>query len=75
MKVITLYTLPTCGICHMIKTKLQQRNIPFEEKDFSLIAHAIQSDRAPALCLEEDGKHTILNSVSGMVTWINSYQG
>lgn len=68
---IILYTLPTCGICHMIKTKLQERNIPFEEKDFSLIAETIQSDRAPALQI---GETQILNSVTGMVSWINNYQ-
>lgn len=69
---VTLYTLPTCGICHMIKTKLQERNIPFEEKDFSLIAETIQSDRAPVLQI---GETQILTSVTGMVAWINSYQG
>lgn len=49
---IILYTLPNCGICHMVKTKLQEKNILFEEKDFSLIAETINSDHAPALAYE-----------------------
>lgn len=71
---ITLYTLPSCGICHMVKTKLKERNIPFEEKDFSLIADTIKSDRAPVLQIEKNGETQILNSITGMVAWINNYQ-
>lgn len=71
---ITLYTLPSCGICHMVKTKLKERNIPFEEKDFSLIADIIKSDRAPVLQIEKNGETQILNSITGMVAWINNYQ-
>ena len=33
---VELYTLPTCGICHTIKTKLEQKGIQFEEKDFGI---------------------------------------
>lgn len=69
---IILYTLPTCGICNMIKTKLNQKKIPYIEKDFSLIADTIQSDRAPALKINNN---IIINSVTEMVAWINNYQG
>ena len=53
MKVI-LYTLPNCGICHMVKTKLQQKQISFEEDSFENIANIIHSDHAPALKVEKD---------------------
>lgn len=68
---ITLYTLPNCGICHMVKTKLKGKNIIFEEKDFSLIAATINSDHAPALAYEKDGQTEILNSPGAIVNWIN----
>ena len=71
---ITLYTLPTCGICKMIKTKLEQRHIPFIEKDFSEIAKSIHSDRAPALVFNNNEGQQILNSPVAIVDWINSYQ-
>jgi len=67
---IILYTLPGCGICAMAKTKMQQRGIPFIEKDFSEIATIIKSDHAPALKVSEN---TILNSPTEIVSWINNY--
>lgn len=69
----TLYTLPTCGICKMIKTKLQQKNIPFTEKNFAEIAAIIDSDRAPALEVEVNGRVMFYNSPSTIVQWINNY--
>ena len=71
---IILYTLPMCGICKMVKTKLQQKNIPFIEKDFSDIAAAINSDHAPALEINENGEATIYNNPSSIVRWINEYR-
>lgn len=68
-----LYTLPTCSICKMIKTKLQQKNISFIEKDFSEIVTAIHSDRAPALEVNINGETTVYNSPSAIVQWINEY--
>lgn len=67
---ITLYTLPTCGICKMIKTKLEQKNILYTEKNFEDIAAVINSDRAPAL---ETDSGAILNSPTSIVEWINKY--
>ena len=70
--IVTLYTLPTCGICKMIKTKLRQKNIQFIEKDFSEIANIIHSDRAPALELKDIvGQTIIYNNPTEIVQWIN----
>ena len=75
MKII-LYTLPMCGICNMIKTKLQQKNIIFEEKNFEDIAEAINSNRAPALEITNAyGDVTIYNTPSDIVSWIENQKG
>lgn len=68
---VTLYTLPSCGICNMVKTKLKQKNIAFEEKEFPLIAQTLQSDHAPVL---EDEQHNFYNSPTSIVEWINNYR-
>lgn len=74
MNKIILYTLPSCGICHMAATKLKIKDIPFEQRDFSEIAEAIHSDHAPALeIIDEHGNTTIYNSPSEIVDWINTY--
>ena len=70
---INLYTLPSCTICEMVKTKLQQKNISFVEKNFVDIAATINSDHAPALEINENGKSTIYNNPSSIVRWINDY--
>ena len=71
---IILYTLPSCPICEMVKTKLNQKNILFVEKDFSDIAASINSDYAPALEITENGEATIYNNPSTIVRWINEYR-
>lgn len=71
---ITLYSLPNCGICNMVKTKLNQKGIQFEEKDFTLIAEEIKSDHAPALVIEQDGQKIILNSPNSIVSWIKQQE-
>ena len=68
---VILYTLPNCSICKMVKTKLEQKNINFIEKDFSLIAEVIQSDRAPVLKIIKDGEITLFNSPTNIINWIN----
>ena len=70
-----LYTLPTCGICHMIKTKLEEKNIPYEEKDFEEIASYLQTDQAPALKITHDNDVKFITSPSEMVQLINNYAG
>lgn len=46
---IILYTLPSCPICNMVKTKLNQKNIQFVEKDFDELPIEVNTDRAPVL--------------------------
>ena len=69
---ITLYTLPTCGICKVMSMKMQQKNINFEEKPFNEIFNLIQTDRAPALqIINDNGETTIYNSPKQIAEWIN----
>lgn len=66
---ITLYTSDTCGICRMVKMKLEKKQIPYKnEKDITdLIALGIQ--RLPVLKLE-DG--TIVTNVAEINNWVNA---
>ena len=69
---VQLYTLPTCGICHIMKVKMQQKNINFIEKNFEEIMNIIHTDRAPALeIINDNGETVIYNSPSQIVDWIN----
>lgn len=69
---VELYTLPTCGICHMIKTKLQAKGIQFEEKDFKIVADSMKLDRAPLLhIVYNDHEEDYIMSPNKMVEWIN----
>lgn len=49
---ICIYTLPTCPICEMIKHKLQNKNIQYEEKPFE--EGNFDTDRAPVLFTGEE---------------------
>lgn len=66
---IKLYSSPTCGVCKMIKMKLEKRNIAFEE------THDIQPlidkniERLPVMELE-DG--TMITSPTEMNDWIKA---
>ena len=71
----TLYTLPTCGICHMVKTKLEEKNIQYEEKSFEEIASYLQTDHAPALKIVHDKNVQFITSPAEMVKLINNYAG
>ena len=71
----TLYTLPTCGICHMIKTKLQEKNIQYEERNFEEIASYLQTDQAPALKIVHNNDVKFITSPTEMVQLINNYVG
>jgi len=66
---IQLYTSPTCGICKMIKMKLNKKNIKFNEiHDIQpLIEKNIQ--RLPVMQLE-DG--TMFTSPTEMNEWIKA---
>ena len=70
-----LYTLPTCGICHMIKTKLEEKNIQYEERNFEEIASYLQTDQAPALKIVHNDDVKFITSPTEMVQLINNYVG
>lgn len=71
----TLYTLPNCGICHMIKTKLEQKQIAYEEQDFTEIADYLQTDHAPVLKIAHEGQVDFITSPGEMAKLINNYVG
>lgn len=51
---IVLYTLSTCPICEMIKKKMKQKDIYYEELDFSLLPESLNTDRAPIMAIVND---------------------
>ena len=65
---VVLYTLPTCGICKMIKKKLDQKNIQYEERNLNDYLSFLQTDRAPVLQTAEN----IYNSPIEINNWINN---
>lgn len=69
---IKLYTSATCPTCKMIKTKLQQKNIPYQEIDDIEYLKSKNIMRLPVMEFE-DG--TILKSPNEMNNWIKAYQG
>ena len=69
---VELYTLPTCGICNMIKTKLKEKSIPFEEKDFQIVADSMKLERAPVLhIVPNENEEEYIMSPTKIVAWIN----
>jgi len=71
---ITLYTLPDCGICKMIKTKLNAKNIQYNERSLQEIADKLKIDHAPVLQIISQDEDKILFSPAEMVTWINQQE-
>ncbi len=68
---VELYTLPSCSICHIIKTKLEQKGIQFEEKGLEEITEILHVDHAPVLkILHGDGEEYIM-SPSKINEWIS----
>ena len=66
---VKLYTLSTCPICEMIKKKLKDKKIIYEERPFEEGEGTIfHTDRAPILVVDE----TIYDGPATMVSWINS---
>ena len=49
----TIYTLPTCPICEMVKKKLIAKDIPFVERPFEELPEIIATDRAPVLAIDD----------------------
>lgn len=81
--IVNLYTLPHCGICHMIKLKMQDKNIPFNECDFNEIANKLNVDRAPVLevisnvNIQENPMHVNADYIlypTNIVNWINQWE-
>ena len=62
-----LYTMPNCGICNMMKIKLHEKNIPFQEKPLIDYYEQLQIERAPVLQIGDQ----ILSSPIEINTWIN----
>ena len=50
---MTLYTLPTCGKCRMIKSKLEKKGIPFKMCDDVKILETKNFRGVPVLELED----------------------
>ena len=67
---IKIYTTPTCGVCHMVKTKLNEKNIPFEQYELIDYADELNIYTAPVLQLE-DG--TLLTGAIQINEWINQH--
>ena len=66
---ITLYTSDTCGICRMVKMKLEKKGIQYKnEKNVdALLERGIQ--RLPVLQLE-DGN--IMENITDINNWVNA---
>lgn len=68
---VYIYTLETCPVCNMVKTKLKAKNIQFEEKDLSYISGLLNIERAPVLDI---GNGHYLMSPTEIVAWINQQE-
>jgi len=66
---VKIYTLPNCGICHMVKMKLQQKNIPYTEYSLEDYADTFKIYSAPVLQINETD---ILTSSIEINNWINN---
>lgn len=66
---VILYTMPGCGICHMIKTRLEEKNIQFKEDDVFKVAEQLDIDRAPVLQINSEH---FITSPSEMIAWIST---
>ena len=69
---VVLYTLPECGICKMVKTKLNQKGIAFKEGDLAEVAESMGLDHAPVLCINKnENESEYIIAPSKIVDWIN----
>lgn len=64
---INLYTLPTCGICQLIKKKLIAKNIKYNEYSLEDYITILNTDRAPVLQVGEQ----LFTSPTDINNWIN----
>lgn len=65
---VILYTTPSCGICRMVKIKLQQKEINYVEKDAENIADKLDVQSAPILQID----NIFLTTPTDIVSWINN---
>lgn len=65
---IKIYTTPTCGICKMVKAKLNVKKIPFEEYNLEDYVEQFNVSAAPVVQLD-DG--TLLTGAIKINDWIN----
>ena len=68
ISVIKIYTIPICGICKMVKKKMSEKNIPFEEYNLEDYAEELDIYSAPVLQIDEN---TLLTSPIEINNWIN----
>ena len=67
---IKIYTAQKCGICKVIKAKLDMKNIPYEEcQDSEYIQKTFNTNVVPII-ETEDG--LILDSPTKMKKWIDN---
>lgn len=67
---IKIYTTSTCGICKMVKKKMTDKNIPFQQFDLIDYAEQFNIYTAPVLELENGN---LLTSPIEINEWINNY--
>ena len=67
MNNIKLYTLPACGICKIMKQKLQNKNIEYQELNLEDYITRLNTDLAPVLQVNDK----IYYKPSEINEWIN----
>lgn len=65
---VKIYTIPMCGICKMVKKKMMDKNIEFEEYNLENYAEKLNIATAPVLQIDEK---TYLTSPLSINAWIN----
>ena len=72
---VKLYTLPTCPICEMVKKKLQDKHIEYDEKPFEEgLNNIFTVETAPVLVVQEEGQDIIFTSPIVINTWIKEQE-
>lgn len=65
---VKIYTMPMCGICKMVKKKMMDKNIEFEEYNLEDYTKELNIETAPVLQIDEE---TYLTSPLSINAWIN----
>lgn len=68
---IKLYTLPTCGICKMVKAKLTAKHLDYEEYNLEDYINELHTDRAPVLITDDN---LILQTPLEINNWIKEME-